>query len=232
MADEKKLLYTGKTKNVYEIDQDTCLLEFKDTATGRDGVFDPGANHVALSIEGAGHAGLALTKFFFEKINAAGIPTHFISADLDKNTMTVHKAEMFGKGVEVIIRYRAVGSFIRRYGRYAEEGMELPAYVETTLKDDDREDPLINSDALEILGIMTHKEYDELRELTKKIGAIVKEELAKKGIELYDIKFEFGRLGADRHVALVDEISGGSMRAYKDGKVIDPMKLEKLVLEA
>lgn len=55
--------------------------------------------------------------------------------------MTVKPAEVFGKGLEVILRYKAVGGFYRRYGMYCEEGQELDSYVEVTLKDDDRNDP-------------------------------------------------------------------------------------------
>jgi phosphoribosylaminoimidazole-succinocarboxamide synthase len=77
---------------------------------------------------------------------------------------------------------------------------------------------------------MTLEEYKTLTELTKKIGAVVKEELAKKGLELYDIKFEFGRVGEDKHIALIDEISGGNMRAFKGPEYIEPLKLEQLML--
>ncbi|HJK19009.1 MAG TPA: phosphoribosylaminoimidazolesuccinocarboxamide synthase, partial [Methanocorpusculum sp.] len=55
------------------------------------------------------------------------------------------------------------------------------------------------------------------------------EELAKKNIELYDIKFEFGKIGDQ--IVLIDEISGGNMRAYRNGEYILPLDLEKLVLE-
>src|SRR5690606_30694784 len=133
-------------------------------------------------------------------------------------------------GIEVICRYRAVGSFIRRYGLYAKEGMPLDAYVEVTLKDDERQDPLINEDALHMLGILTREEYAILKDLTVKISNIVKEELEKKGIELYDMKLEFGRIGEDKHIALIDERSGGNMRAYKDGQYIKPVDLEKVLL--
>lgn len=224
------LVYKGKTKDVYDIGGGEYLLKFKDDVTGADGVFDPGANTVGLSIEGAGKAGLRLTKFFFDKINQAGIPTHFIDADINNATMTVLPAQVFGKGIEIILRYRAVGSFFRRYGMYCENGGKLDAYVEVTLKDDDRNDPLINSEALEQLGIMTKQEYATLVELTRKIGAIVKDKLAKKGLELYDIKFEFGRVGADKHIALIDEISGGNMRAYRGTEYIEPLKLEQIML--
>jgi len=225
-----EVIYRGKTKDVYDKGDGNYLLKFKDDVTGTDGVFDPGANTVGLSIEGAGKAGLRLTKFFFEKINSAGIPTHFVDADIKNSTMTVKPAEVFGKGVEVIIRYRAVGSFYRRYGMYCTEGQKLDSYVEVTLKDDDRNDPLITDDALEMLEIMTKDEYRVLKELTQKIGAIVKQELAKKDLELFDIKFEFGRIGSEGTIALIDEISGGNMRAFKGDRQVEPLELEEIML--
>ncbi len=226
-----ELKYRGKTKDVYELEDGNYLLKFKDDVTGTDGVFDPGANTVGLTIEGVGKAGISLTKFFYEKLNSMGIPTHYVDSDIENATMTVLPAKMFGKGVEVICRYRAVGSFMRRYGLYAEEGQVLDAYVEVTLKDDDRNDPLITDEALEMLGIMTKQEYKILVDLTKEIGEVVKNELAKKEMELYDIKFEFGRVGQDDHIALIDEISGGNMRAYRHGEKVDPIELEKIMLE-
>ena len=59
------IVYSGKTKDVYALDNGNYLLKFKDDVTGTDGVFDPGASTVGLTIEGAGKAGLRLTKFFF-----------------------------------------------------------------------------------------------------------------------------------------------------------------------
>ncbi|ADQ13593.1 phosphoribosylaminoimidazolesuccinocarboxamide synthase [Halanaerobium hydrogeniformans] len=226
-----EIIYEGKTKDVYKLENGNYLLKFKDDLTGEDGVFDPGANSVALSIDGAGQAGLGLTKFFFEKLAEKGIPTHYIDADIEKATMTVKAAEVFGEGLEVICRYRAVGSFLRRYGKYVEDGEQLDAYVEVTLKDDERGDPLINKDALAMLDILSKAEYKKLKELTKKTAAVVKEELAKKDIELFDIKFEFGRVGEDKEIALIDEISGSNMRAYKDGEYIEPLALSKIMLE-
>ena len=225
-----KHVYTGKTKDVYELEDGNYLLQFKDDVTGVDGVFDPGANSVGLKIEGAGRSGLKITKYFFEVLKEKGIPTHYVDADLEMATMTVKPAEVFGKGLEVICRYRAVGSFLRRYGLYAEEGQPLDAFTEVTLKDDEREDPPISEDALDMLGVLSKDEYKVLKELTQQIGNVVKEELAKKDIELYDIKFEFGRTGKDKQIVLIDEISGGNMRAYKDGKYIEPLVLEKLFL--
>lgn len=221
-------IYSGKTKDVFELDEATVLLHFKDDVTGKDGVFDPGENQVGLQIEGAGRAALAMTQFFYDKLNALGLNTHFVSADLDKNQAVVKKAKVFGKGVEVIVRYRATGSFTRRYGDYIAEGTALPAYVEVTLKDDRRQDPLVTADGLAVLGIMTLDQYAELEGLAKEIGQVVKDELAKKDLDLYDIKFEFGLI--DGKVALIDEISGGNMRAYQGDTYILPLDLEKILL--
>jgi len=224
-----KLVYQGKTKDVFDLEDGNFLFKFKDDVTGTDGVFDPGANTVGLSIEGMGRGGLRITEYFFTKIRDSGIPTHFVSADIGKSEMTVRPATKFGAGVEVVCRYRAVGSFLRRYALYVKEGQVLDALVEVTLKDDDRDDPLITRDTLEMIGLMSGEEYDTLRELTKKICGIVRDTLAGKGMELYDIKLEFGRVGGE--IVLIDEISAGNMRVYKNGAIVGPLDLVRLILD-
>jgi phosphoribosylaminoimidazole-succinocarboxamide synthase len=223
----KKLVYSGKTKDVFELENGNYLLKFKDDCTGKDGVFDPGENSVGLTIEGVGDVNLRMSIYFFEKINAAGIKTHYISADLNNTTMEVVPAKAFGKGLEVICRYKAVGSFYRRYSDYIEEGADLPAYVETTFKNDAKGDPLVTKDGLVDLGVMTASQYDDVKAMTQKITKIVADDLLEKGLVLYDIKFEFG-YDAQGNVILIDEIASGNMRVYKDGKYIDPMTLSKL----
>ena len=224
-----KKIYTGKTKDVYELENGNYMLQFKDDMTGENGVFDPGANTVGAHIEGIGRENLRVSVKFFEMLNAAGIKTHYVSADIDNATMEVLPATPFGKGLEVICRYRAVGSFIRRYGAYIEDGAKLPAYVEMTIKDDDRGDPLITKEGLEVLGIMTGEQFDAIVKATKEITAIVAAEVEKAGAEFYDIKFEFGFNGQE--VILIDEIASGNMRAYKDGKTLEPMDLTALLLK-
>lgn len=220
-------IYTGKTKDVFKLDNGNYLLKFKDDCTGKDGVFDPGENSVGLTIDGVGDVNLRMSIYFFEKINKAGILTHFVNADLENTTMEVLPAKVFGHGLEVICRHKAVGSFIRRYGDYIEDGSDLPAYVEMTFKDDAKGDPLVTKDALVALGVMTDKQYDDIKKMTQEITKIVADDLKEKGLVLYDIKFEFG-YNADGEVMLIDEIASGNMRVYKDGKYIDPMTLSEL----
>ena len=224
---EKTLVYTGKTKNVFALDNGNYLLKFKDDCTGKDGVFDPGENSVGLTIDGVGDVNLRMSIYFFEKVNAAGIKTHYVSADLENTTMEVLPAKVFGHGREVICRHKAVGSFYRRYNEYIEEGADLPAYVETTFKNDELGDPLVTKDGLIALGVMTAEQYDDIKVMTQQITQIVADDLKEKGLVLYDIKFEFG-YDADGKVMLIDEIASGNMRVYKDGKYIDPMTLSEL----
>ena len=141
--------------------------------------------------------------------------------------MEVLPAKAFGKGLEVICRYKAVGSFYRRYSDYCTLGQDLPAYVETTFKNDEKGDPLVTKDGLIDLGVMTSEQYDDIKDMTQKITAIVAGDLKEKGLDLYDIKFEFG-YDKDGSVMLIDEIASGNMRVYKNGEYIDPMTLSKL----
>ena len=224
---EKKLIYTGKTKDVFQLTNGNCLLKFKDDCTGKDGVFDPGENAVGLTIDGVGDVNLRMSIFFFEKINAAGIKTHYVSADLKDTTMEVLPAKVFGQGLEVICRNKAVGSFLRRYSEYIAEGADLPSYVEMTFKNDEKGDPLVTKDGLVVLGVMTEKQYDDTKVMTQKITKIVSDELAAKGLVLYDIKFEFG-YDQNGDVMLIDEVASGNMRVYKDGLYVDPMTLSQL----
>ena len=140
--------------------------------------------------------------------------------------MEVLPARVFGHGLEVICRRKAVGSFIRRYGDYIENGADLPCYVETTFKDDAKGDPLVTQGRPGGPG-----RYDR-RAVRLPQGADPEDNhdcpgrMAKRGMELYDIKFEFGYVGDE--VILIDEIASGNMRVYKDGEYIEPMTLSQL----
>ena len=223
-------VYTGKTKDVFALEDGNYLLKFKDDCTGKDGGFDPGENSVGLTIGGVGDVNLRMSVYFFEKLNAAGIRTHFISANMADTTMEVLPAKVFGHGLEVICRNKAVGSFIRRYGEYIEEGADLPSYVEMTFKNDAKGDPLVTKEGLVVLGIMNERQYDDIAEMTRRITKVVADDMLEKGLVLYDIKFEFG-YDAEGKVMLIDEIASGNMRVYKDGKYIEPMTLSKLFFQ-
>lgn len=220
-----KLIYKGKTKDVYELEDGNLLLKLKDDATAdENGNFDPGQNSVGVTIDGLGIASLKMTTYYFELLNKKGIPTHFVSSDISNASMTVKSAKVFGiNGLEIICRFKAVGSFYRRYKSFCTEGMPLDALVEITLKDDAQGDPPINMDSLIQLKILTEDEYDTLTSMTKKIANILKDDFTEKGLELYDMKFEFGRV--DGKIVLIDEISPGNVRVYKGDTWLQPLDL-------
>ena len=230
-----KKIYAGKTKDVYELENGNVLLKFKDDCTGKDGVFDPGENSVGLTIEGIGKANLQTSVYYFELLKAAGIKTHYVSADVESATMEVLPAQNFGKaqggnGLEVICRLVATGSFIRRYGEYIKDGTPLEGgYVECTFKNDEKGDPLVTGEGLAALGVMSPAMFESMKEQTLKITKIVADDLKSIGLDLWDIKFEFGYT-KDGEVVLIDEIASGNMRVYKGDTIVEPVELTKLIL--
>ena len=221
-------IYTGKTKDVYKLDNGNVMLKFKDDCTGKDGVFDPGENSVGLTIEGIGKANLKSSIYYFEMLKKAGIKTHYVSADIENATMEVLPGTVFGKGLEVICRLVATGSFIRRYGEYIEDGTVLEGgYVECTFKNDAKGDPLVTGEGLAALGVMSPEMFESMKAQTLKITKIIADDLKSIGCDLWDIKYEFGYYGDE--VILIDEIASGNMRVYKDGQKLDPVELTKLI---
>ena len=219
-----ELIKTGKTKDVYKLPDGNYLLKFKDTVTGNaQGESDPGGNTVVGSVEGVGSGALKMSVYYFELLKKHNIFTHYIGADLSKNEMSVKPAAAFGHGLEFVVRYKAVGSFVRRFGLYCKEGDDLPKIFEATLKDDEREDPPVTREILAALKLITAQQYDEIHSETIKICDIIKDDLAGRGLELIDIKVEFGMVNGK--IALIDEISPGNMRVYKDGKKLDYLTL-------
>ena len=224
-----KKVYEGKTKDVFSLDNGNVLLKFKDDCTGKDGVFDPGENSVGLTIEGIGKENLKTSVYYFELLKKAGIKTHYVSANIEDATMEVLPGKVFGHGLEVICRLVATGSFIRRYGEYIEDGTPLEGgYVECTFKNDEKGDPLVTAEGLAALNVMSLEQFAEMKEQTLKITKVVADDLASIGLQLWDIKFEFGYNNGE--VILIDEIASGNMRVYKDNEKLDPIKLTSLIL--
>ena len=225
-----ELVKVGKTKDVYKFPNGYYLFKFKDTVTGNaaTGVADQGGNQVVGSVEGVGSAALKMSTFYFELLKKKKIASHYVCSDFSKGEMTVRPATFMGKGLEFIVRYRMAGGFVRRFGLYCKENDPLATPIfEVTLKDDDREDPPVTSEILAALKLLTPKQYDSIRKETLKICNIVRDDLKGRGLELIDIKIEFGYV--DGKLALIDEVSPGNMRVFQDGKKVDYITLSSLV---
>ena len=226
-----EFLKSGKTKDIYKLPDGNILLIFKDTVTGHpSGEKDPGGNVVVGEVKGTGYNALKVTSYYFNLLKKLNIPTHFVSSDLSKNEMVVNFATPFGKGLEFVVRYIATGSFVKRFGMYCKDGdvMNPPVY-EVTLKDDAHDDPPVTADILDSLKLMSKEQFEFARTQTLKICNLVKDDLAQKGLDLYDIKVEFGLVNGK--IVLIDEISAGNMRVYKDGKKLDYDTASKLIVK-
>lgn len=217
-----KLVYRGKTKDVYEDSPSTVRLVFTDRVTKNDaGEIDPGGNTIAEeTAPGQGKACLLMTSTIFKELNEKNIArTHMVSSDLGALSMTVLKAKLFAPGLEWVARWVCTGSFLRRYGMVpgVHDGMVLPAPVfEITLKDDAAGDPLIVPSALVGLGIVEAKTMDKLLDSNAKALNAIHAMFAARGLDLWDIKIEWG-LDEDGNPLLIDEVSPGCCRAFKAG---------------
>lgn len=210
-------IYSGKTKDLYALPNGNIRLVFKDDVTGADGVIDPGANAVIGQVEGKGRKSLVMTDYFFQRLRAASIPTHFVQADLEAGTMEVRRAQPLGAdnngagGLEFVCRTRPWGSFVRRYQNYIRDtGKKLDHLVEITVKDDERGDPLINDDTIIALALASPRHLEEAKDITRRVCGIVEADLREKGLTLIDMKIEIGLVEGE--VVVIDEISADAMR--------------------
>ena len=224
-----KTLYDGKTKTVM-LDEATGVVNlfFKDTATGENGMFDPGYNTVGGSVEGKGKIGLIISKYFFELMEKNGIPTHFLGADIDQNLMQVKKLTV--PKLEFVLRYFTAGSMCRRFT--LPEGIPFdPPYKEVTLKDDEQGDPLITERLCLMKEMLVPGVFDQGLELVEKVGEVLKVELAKMDLQLIDFKIEVG-YDEDGKVYVVDEITPDIWRVKdKDGVIPNQIDCAKLILD-
>ncbi|MDL2228952.1 phosphoribosylaminoimidazolesuccinocarboxamide synthase [Treponema sp. OttesenSCG-928-L16] len=224
-----KTVYEGKTKNVLtdETGADVYLL-FKDSATGENGVFDPGSNTVGGSVEGKGKTGLKISSYFFELLEKNGIPTHYLGADIGKGLMKVRKLTV--PPLEFVLRYFSAGSMCRRFT--LEEGIPFnPPYSEVTLKDDKQGDPLISERLCIMKGLLAPGQYGAALDVLARVGEVLRQELAGMGYTLIDFKIELG-YDENGRAAVADEITPDIWRVKDgNGKIPNQIDCAKMLLE-
>jgi len=223
--DNLKKIYEGKTKDVYQYRENEFLLHTKDETTGwwktndvGNQYFeeDPGGNEIGSAIAGMGQNNLIASEYYFKKFFETGIPTHYIGCDISENLMLVKAGQIFGQGLEAIIRFYAMGSLLRRFPDKYIEGQSLVDYFETTLKSDADNDPPITKEELVKNGILTESQYDQIKRICHNAAEIIQADLKEEDLTLVDIKFEIGLV--EEKIVLIDEVSAGIMRVAS-GKV-------------
>lgn len=208
---KKELLYSGKAKDIFSTDDENLIVSvYKDQATMLNGARKE-------TIEGKGNLANQISSLIFEKLNAAGVETHFVKR-LSEREQLNKKVEVVP--LEVVLRNVAAGSFAKRFG--IEEGRSLSRpIIEFYYKNDDLDDPFINEDHIDLLQIATSEEVDYIKAETYRINDLLKAWFAQIGLNLIDFKLEFGK-DKDGNIILADEFSPDNCRLWDaDGNHLD-----------
>lgn len=198
-----EMLYEGKAKQVFATDDPgLVVVRYKDDATAFNAV-------KRGTIVGKGEVNNAVSAMLYRALEREGIPTHFV-AHLDERHQLVRRVRIIP--VEVIVRNRTAGTFAKRYG--VPEGDPLdPTVVEFCLKSDELGDPPMNAATAVALGHATEEELGEIFELAAEVNEWLCARFAAAGLDLVDMKLEFGRDAEDR-IVLADEISPDTCRLW------------------
>ena len=198
-----KQLYEGKAKKVYETDDPELLIvDYKDDATAFNG-------KKKGQIAGKGIINNQMSNLLMRLIEKKGVPTHFVEELSERETL-VKRVKIVP--LEVIVRNIAAGSFSKRYG--VPEGVRFAApTVEFSYKNDDLDDPLLNTSHAVALGLVTPEEAKLIKKYALEVNRILSDFWAECGVTLVDFKIEFGRT-SDGTIILADEISPDTSRLW------------------
>lgn len=214
-----KLLHSGKANNVYLTTDDNVLeLEASDRISAGNGAKTD-------VISGKGIANNTISKAIFTRLEEYGIQTHYLGPGANEASKFVLKTEPIK--LEVIGRFKATGSFRKRYDipdMTAFDGL----YVEFTHKNDATNDPLITEDAIVAMGLLTKREIGYVVYVTERLAYIIKDFFAECDGELIDFKIEFGKL-PNGQIIVIDEISPDTCRILdkKTGQSLDKDRFRK-----
>ncbi|BBA91698.1 phosphoribosylaminoimidazolesuccinocarboxamide synthase [Streptococcus ruminantium] len=204
-------IYSGKAKDIYAtIDERKIVAVYKDQATAFNG-------EKKERIIGKGRLNNLISSLIFEKMNAAGIKTHFIKRLSDTEQLN-QKVDIIP--LEVVLRNVAAGSFSKRFG--IAEGMELVSpIVEFYYKKDELNDPFINDEHVAFLKLASQEEVAYIKEETRRINRFLQDLFAQIGLKLVDFKLEFG-INQTGQILLADEFSPDNCRLWDaDGNHLD-----------
>ena len=197
------LLYSGKAKNLFSTeDENVIIAQYKDQATALNGVKKE-------QIAGKGQLNNQISSLIFEKLNAAGVATHFIKK--------ISKTEQLNKKVkiiplEVVLRNVTAGSFSKRFG--VKEGIQLEKpIVDFYYKNDDLDDPFINDEHVKFLKLANDEDIAYIKAETRRINKLLSEWFHQIGLKLIDFKLEFG-FDKDGKIILADEFSPDNCRLW------------------
>jgi phosphoribosylaminoimidazole-succinocarboxamide synthase len=196
-------IYEGKAKILYATeDPEILLTDFKDDVTAFNA-------QKRDSISGKGEVNCTISSKLFEKLEACGIKTHYITS-IAPNQMLVKTLKIIP--LEVVVRNIAAGSLCQQTGLPVGTVLKKPL-VEFYYKNDHLGDPLLTRDRLFLLELATAEQVDKITNLALQINKFLQDFWQQCSITLVDFKLEFG-LDSQQQILLADEISPDTCRLW------------------
>ena len=197
----------GKVKTVFTTSEpDKVLIQYEDRVTAGNGkkVDYP---------KGKGKVCMDISAFLFKEMEMNGIETHYLDT-FPERIMSCKKVDIIP--IEVVVRNIATGSIVRQ--TTLEEGRIINwPLVEFYLKDDEKDDPLLTEDRINLMG-----DYPTRRmiQIAREVNAVLQNIFRKINLTLVDFKLEFG-YDSEHNLLLADELSPDGMRLWREGKSFD-----------
>jgi phosphoribosylaminoimidazole-succinocarboxamide synthase len=200
------LVFEGNEKLIYATDEpDKVIFRYKDVTVAYNNV-------KRARFKGKGALNNQISAMLMGYLNSHGVQTHFISV-LDEQEQLCRKIEIIP--LKVVVHNRIAGSLASRLG--VEDGFRHPnTIIDLLYNNDDLEDPFINRDHAVALGLSTYEELDGMYDTARKVNDLLKPLFHKAGIELVDMKIEFGRAADTGEIIISDEISPDTCRLWDE----------------
>jgi Phosphoribosylaminoimidazolesuccinocarboxamide (SAICAR) synthase len=200
------LIFEGNEKQVFATDNpDQVIFRYKDVTVAYNNV-------KRARFKGKGALDNQISAILLDYLNQNGVETHFIEL-LGEKEQLCRKIEIIP--LQVVVHNRIAGSLAARLG--VEEGFRhANTIVDLRYNNDELEDPFINRDHAVALGLATYQELDWMYNVARRVNDLLKPLFHKAGIELVDMKIEFGRASDTGTIIISDEISPDTCRLWDE----------------
>ena len=200
------LIFEGNEKQVFATDHpDEVIFRYKDVTVAYHNV-------KRARFKGKGALDNQISALLLDYLNKNGVDTHFIRL-VSEQEQLCRKIEIIP--LQVVVHNRIAGSLAYRLG--VPEGFRnTNTIVDLRFNNDDLEDPFINRDHAVALGLATYQELDGMYNTARRVNDLLKPLFHKAGIELVDMKIEFGRAADTGAIIISDEISPDTCRLWDE----------------
>ena len=201
-----ELIFEGNEKQVFATDHpDQVIFRYKDVTVAYNNV-------KRARFIGKGALDNQISAILLDYLNRNGVETHYIET-LGEKEQLCRKIEIIP--LQVVVHNRIAGSLAARLG--VEEGFRHPnTIVDLRYNNDELEDPFINRDHAVALGLATYQELDGMYNIARRVNDLLVPLFHKAGIELVDMKIEFGRASDTGTIIISDEISPDTCRLWDE----------------